>query len=226
MGVLSLAVLALATFVPSASASVVGELSFTNCSGGGVTVTLTTVDWLPVGGGTGCIQTGSKTSVTFAGGTGSITVGELGTVNDLGIGTGNTGFITFPGVTFDAGLIGPGVSNLVCANTFNPNDAACSISSFSPFVLAPGTSGTTITLSVSGLTNDASSSHTSWYGAFTTQIAGQTPLQIENTINTTGAFTATYSFDGQAGVPEPVSMALIGGGLIALAGLRRWKSRL
>lgn len=225
MGFLSLAVLALATFAPSASASVIGELSFTNCDGGGVTVTVTAVDWLPVGGGTGCIQTGSKTSITFVGAPGSIAVGATGAINDLGIGTGNTGFITFPGVTFDAGLIGPGVANHTCANTFNPNDPACSISSASPFVLAPGTNGTSITLSVSGLTNDASSSHTPWSGAFTTQIAGVTPLQIQNTISTAGSFTATYSFDGLAGVPEPVSMTLIGGGLIALAGLKRWKSR-
>lgn len=220
-GVLSLAVLATAVFLPSASASVIGHLNFANCGGQGVTVTLTTVDWLPAGGGTGCIQTGFTTTVTFAGPPGSISVSELGTVNDLSPGVGNVGFLTFPGVTFDALLIGPGVANTACSNTFNPAAPACSVSSTSPFILAPGSTGTSITLAVSGIANDATSHNSPWSGAFTTQIAGLTPFQIQNTILTTGSFTTTYSFDGNVGVPEPVSMALIGGGLLVLAGLKK-----
>jgi hypothetical protein len=219
-GIMSLAVLAMVTFAPWASASALGELTFANCSGDGVTVTLTTVDWLPVGAGTGCIDAGAGTTVTFTGG--SITPGEAGTVNDLSFGSGNTDFIQFAGIKFSAQTVGPGVANTVCANTYNPADAACSISSTSPFVLTPGTTGTTVTLSVSGYTDDASQNP--WSGVFSTQIAGKDPLDIERIINGSGSVTATYSFDGEVGVPEPVSMALLGGGLIALAGLKRWKS--
>ena len=72
-------------------------------------------------------------------------------------------------------------------------------------------------------------------GAFTTQIAGQTPLQIRNTVCGPGAgctgvgggtINSTYSFDGIASaIPEPVTMTLFGVGLIVLAGLKRQQSR-
>jgi hypothetical protein len=222
--VLGLALLALATLPQSASASVIGHLSFANCDGLGVVVTLTTVDWLPAGGGTGCIAAGIGTTVTFD--TGSITPAEHGTVNDLSAGVGNTGFLTFAGVTFDLASDGPGVSNIACVNTFNPSDPACSVFTGSPFVLTPGSTGTSVSFAVRGLAIDATSTNSPWSGAFTTQIAGVTPLDIQNAILAkNGSFQATYSFDGNVGIPEPVSLTLIGFGLIAFAGLKRRKSR-
>src|ERR1035441_10892161 len=84
LGALSLAVVAWATFAPSASASVIGHLTFANCGGGGVVVTLATIDFeLPPLGGNGCIMTGLGTTVTFTGGTGVITTNEKGTSKDL-----------------------------------------------------------------------------------------------------------------------------------------------
>lgn len=223
LGVLSLAVLAWATFAPSASASVIGHLTFVNCDGGGVTVTISTVTWLPPATvGTGCIAAGFATTVTFD--SGSIVPAEHGTINNLAPLSGNTGFISFPGVTFDAGLIGPGVGNLACSSVNAPGPS-CSVVLNSPFILTPGIAGTVITLGVSGLANDASSDNSPWSGIFSTQIANQTPKQIQDAFNAAGSFTATYSFDGNVGVPEPVSLALIGGGLVALAGLKRWKAR-
>ena len=230
LGALSLAVLAWATFAPSASASVIGHLTFANCGGGGVVVTLATIDFeLPPLGGNGCIMTGLGTTVTFTGGTGVITTNEAGTVNDLGFPpplSGNTGFISFPGVTFDLLAIGAGVANTACTNTFDPAAPACSVFAGSPFVLTSGRSSTTIAFYVSGVTNDASSVHNPWTGTFSTQLDSITPFDVQNAINTRGSFTATYSFDGNvAALPEPVSMGLIGGGLIGLALLRRRKAR-
>ena len=236
--ILALAVLTVAALVPTASASVIGHLDFANCAAGGVVVNFATIDfYLPVLGGNGCIQAGGGTNITFAGAPGSITVGEAGTVNDLGFpppGSGNVGFITFAGVMFNLRTIGPGVNNTSCVNTNNPNDPACSVFVGSPFILAPTSSGTSITLSVSGLATDATSSNSPWMGAFTTQIAGQTPLAIRNLICGPGAgctgvgggsVNSTFSFDGIAPIPEPVSMTLLGGALVALAGLKRRQSR-
>src|SRR3954468_9836242 len=102
-GILSLAGVALCA--PSASASVIGHLSFANCAGGGVLVNFATIDFYnPVGGFNGCIQAGGGTTITFSGAPGSIVPGENGTVNDLGFpppGSGNLGFISFPGVMFN-----------------------------------------------------------------------------------------------------------------------------
>jgi hypothetical protein len=222
-GFLSLAVLASACFAPSASASVIGHLTFANCDGGGVTVTITTVTWLPLANvGTGCIAAGLGTNVTFD--SGSIAPADHGTVNNLAPLSGNTGFLTFTGVTFDAELIGPGVTNLACSAAMAPGPS-CSVLLNSPFILTPGDAGTVITLGVSGLANDASSTNSPWNGIFSTQIANETPKQIQDAFNAAGSFTATYSFDGNVGIPEPVSLALIGGGLVALAGLKRRKAR-
>lgn len=221
--VLSLAVLASATLAPSASASVIGHLTFANCDGGGVTVTSSTVTWLlPAAPGTGCIAAGITTNVTFD--SGSITPADHGTINDLAPLSGNTGFLTFPGVTFDAGLIGPGVANTTCWGSLSVGPG-CSVVAGSPFILTPGTSGTVITLGVSGLANDASSTNSPWTGIFSTQVDQMTPAAIQAQFLANESFTATYSFDGNVGIPEPVSLALIGGGLVALAGLKRRKAR-
>jgi hypothetical protein len=223
LGAVCLALLAVAVLAPSASASTIGHLTFANCGGGGVTVTLTTVTWFPVvSAGTGCISAGLGTTVTFTGGSGVITAGENGTINDLATNSGNAGFLTFPGVTFDLVDVGPGSANTVCANTLDPAAASCSAVAGSPFVLTPTSTGTTITFNVAGLTNDASGIQTPWSGIFSTQLSGVTPLAIQDTINSSGSFTTTYSFDGAAtGVPEPISMSLIGAGLIGLACIKR-----
>src|ERR1035437_10779161 len=75
MGVLSLAVLALATFAPSASASVIGTLF--SGSSGTVTVTTTSINWdtdpgaLPTSG-TWNGEVANSTNLTFQGCTGGL----------------------------------------------------------------------------------------------------------------------------------------------------------
>src|SRR4051794_16872642 len=106
------------------SAAGVGHLYVADCAGGGVIVTATTIDFtLPVGGGFGCIQTGTGTNVTYSGGT--LTPGVTGSILDLVAGGGTVfDFMTFtgnPNLHFDLTAIGPGVNNTACATVLNPN---------------------------------------------------------------------------------------------------------
>src|ERR1039457_4062419 len=97
----------------------------------GVTVSLAAIDWLPTDGTTGCIQTGTTTSVTSAGGT--LLPGISGLIKDLTFPGPNPvlSFMTFTGTPFngifDLYLLGPGVTLTTCVNDFNANDPACSV---------------------------------------------------------------------------------------------------
>ena len=236
--ILGLAVLALATLPPSASAATIGELSVGNCSGGGVVVTITTIDWLPANQ---CLQAGIPTNVTS--GLGSIGSTSFGTINDLnslpsGNTTGFAGFMTFGAIELDLIAVGPGVLTSCATNPGIGN--SCSIplpgDGISPFVLTQDAGGTSVSLSAYGTTFDTTDNVLSyWNGAFTTQLntsvlnGDMSPAGIQARIVghdgiPPGSVTSTYSgtFDITA-VPEPVSMALIGGGLIALAAIKRRK---
>ncbi len=95
----------------------------------------------------------------------------------------------------------------------------------SPFILTTTTTGTSVTLQAHGtIVDPLDGSLSAWNGAFTTQINGQTPLQIRNTTVGGGSISSTFSgeFDLNP-VPEPVTMALFGGGLIALAAFKKRK---
>src|ERR1035438_1736814 len=245
MGVLSVAMLAWATVAPSASAATIGQLSIANCSGvgGGVIVTITAIDWLPDGGGANnCLAAGIPTNVTS--GLGTITPASIGTINDLnslslGNTTGFAGFMTFGAIPLNLIAVGPGSLVSCSANPGLGN--SCSIvlpgGAISPFILTQDSGGTSVTLNAHGTTLDTTDGITSyWNGAFTTQLntsgpnGDMSPAGIQVRIlgipggTAPGSITSTYSgtFDLTA-VPEPVSMALIGGGLIALAAMKRRK---
>lgn len=220
------AVIALLTIVPNASATVIGHLDVANCAGQGVTVTGTTIDWLPGGGGVGCIQTGTGTSVTYSGG--SLGTGQTGSIMDLTAPTTFpvAGFMTFasaPGLSFDLSALGPGPSNTVCSATLNPNAPACAAFAGSPFTLLPTSTGTSVTLSAMGVARDGTTPTSNWMGAYTTQIAGLTPAQIQATIAAGGSETSTYSGDFSiTTVPEPATLgSMLLGGLLLAGGLIR-----
>jgi hypothetical protein len=230
--VLGVAMLAFATLPPSASASVVGHLVVGTCAAGDVVVTATTINWQPdISGYVSCLQVGGGTSVTSVGdGTLAAPPAYTGaaTINDLTIPTsgGEAGFMSFIGggvdMLFDLTGLGPGSTSL-CSSTMINGDS-CSAFAGSPFLLTKNNGGTSVSLSANGTIADTGGSLSFWSGAFTTQIDGSSPLQIETIINTRGgSIQSSFSGEFNVGVPEPVSMALLGGGLLALAVIKRRK---
>jgi hypothetical protein len=223
--------IALVAFVPNASASVIGQLDITNCAGGGSTVTLTTITFTPPSGaGGGCTDTGTPTSVSFSGGT--LGSGVQGTILNLSASTifPVIDFMTFssvPALHFDLSQIGPGPTSTACSTVLDPNGAACSVFAGSPFILAPTATGTSITLSARGIARDGTVPTSVWQGAFTTQLSGMTPAQLQAALLSGASESNTYSGDFRiSAVPEPatVSSMLLGGLLIAAGYRRRTRS--
>lgn len=244
-----LAALASATFFAhTMSASVVGNLFVTNCAGGGVVVTATTIDWLlPLGGGNGCIQADTGTTVTFTGG--SIVSGEQGTIKDITIGGAVPAFMVFTGpsgtppvgsgsLNFDLSMFFP--AGLPACTAGMANNTSCAVAGGGPFVLTKTAVGTTVTLSATGTVSDGTTPASNWNGSYTTQFTGLAPIDIQNFItgvpdtNTglgcvpgtcTSTYSGTFAVTIGAGVPEPGSMGLIGFGLIGLATLMRRRKK-
>jgi hypothetical protein len=211
-------------FSGSALATAFGPLNIANCSGGGVTFTATTITWSPAGtvAGTGCVDTGLGTNVTYSGGT--LLAGDAGNIKNLTSGGGAVDqFMTYQGTTLDFVLIalGPGVANTVCTGLFV--GGTCSVFAGSPFVLTNlGGGSTSVGLHASGTVTDGGVT-SSWFGAFSTQL-NLTPDQIQTAINAGGSVSTTHSAQFTVAsatvIPEPGTtlLFLLGGG--ALIGLR------
>lgn len=221
-----------------ASASILGtgalNLSVANCSGGGATVTATTIVWSPAGtaANTGCIDTGLGTGINYTGG--SLGANDVGNIMDLTAGLLPVNdFMTFAGTPLDFVLtgVGPGSTNTNCA--LSMTNPTCSVALGSPFILtfiSPTATG--IALGVNGTLNDGTMGGASalWNGSFTTQL-NESGTQIQSTELTGGAISSTQSGNFAVTVssttPEPSSsvMLLMGAGLIAIALHRKRQTR-
>jgi hypothetical protein len=208
------------TLIPTASATAIGTLDEANCAGGGVTVTATTITWLPVGtvGGTGCIDTGIGTALTYSGGT--LGVGVQGNIANLVLNEGIVNdFMTFSGTTLDFVLDGfttPTTTNGTdCAGT--TTGQTCVATAGSQFILTNlGSGDTGVSLTAFGTILDDGTT-TNWSGSFTTQVT-TTPGTIQTVILNGGSVESTQSAQFLvATVPEPASLGMIGAGLIGLA---------
>jgi hypothetical protein len=222
--------IAVGVCMPAASATPMGLLATANCPGGGVTVTATTVDWMPAGPG-GCTVTGDPTNVAFSGG--PLLPGVMGTIQDLTGPPPITNFMTFPGgLSFTLLTIGPGPASNNCASltTFQ----SCAVYTGSPFglTLLPGNT-TEVSLAVAGTVSDATGTST-WNGAFTQPVSDQTPAQLQNlicpggTLPCAGGGSKTTTYAGHftiTSVPEPVTFSsVLLGGLLVAGGLFRRRS--
>jgi hypothetical protein len=209
-----------------ASAAPIGTLTTVACSGQGVTVTAALIDWLPAGGGSGCIQTGTPTNIAYVGG-GPLVPGTAGTILDVPFGAGAIpNFMTFaghPNLAFNLGSLGPGVANTVCPDTFNAADPVCSIVAGSVFVVRPGAAGATVTVSAFGTATDASADVSNWQGTFSVDFAGETPFDLQQRFLNTGTITSGHSgsFVATFVIPEPSTIVLLGSSLVALGLIRR-----
>lgn len=242
LGYLGLAVLALATFAPSASAGVIGTL-FTGSSGL-VTVTTTSITWNTDPGsispGTWNGEVANGTNLTFLGCTGGL--GSAGCLfNGEGVKINNLnpfvngvtplpvdfflGFAANPALDFKLTAVSPGSANTNCFGLLVGQ--SCSVIAGSPIILTLLTSNRTgVQLSFVGTATDGSGQTSNWTGGWSATLPTQTPADIAAyfAANPGGSISASNSGSFFAStVPEPVSMALIGGGLLALAVIRRRK---
>jgi hypothetical protein len=229
---LSLAVLALAAFAPSASAGVGGTLN--TGSSGTVTVTATSITWNTDPGsispGTWNGEVANGTNTTFngcpsgvLGAHGCLFNGEGIAINHLApLVNGVTplpidGFLTFAGIPaldFILTAVSPGSANTNCNGLLVGQ--SCSVFAGSPIILTLLTSNrTSVQMSMLGIATDGSGLMSNWTGGFSATIPTMTPAEIEayfganpnGSISTSnsGSFFATT-------VPEPVKVT--GGGQI------------
>jgi hypothetical protein len=205
-----------------ASAGAVGFAALGQCSGGGVMVDATHINWSPTGtvAGTGCFNTGIPTSITYSGGV--VGPGATGNIQNLVAGGGSVDqFMTILGSSPLLDFVLDGfaptpTNNTACDTTVGDS---CIIFPGSPFFLTNTVTGVSVNLDAFGHITDAGTT-TLWTAIFSTQISNTTDSAIQSTILGHGSISSTYSAALTLS-PEPgtVSMFLLGGA--ALIGLGR-----
>lgn len=204
-----------------------GELDIT----GDVAVGATTIDWLPVGGGTGTFTVTASSTGTFSG-----LVGATGTAKDLDVTAQPVGvpislpnFLVLPGgISFELTMIDPGVfgsADCTAAPAAGQNCTPLFPAPKSPFNLTNTAVGSTASFTVRGIATmgGVSAPFSGVVGTYTTQFTGQNYQSLLATIAGGGTVAASYSANFIVEqVPEPSTMYLgLGGFAMAAAGFLR-----
>lgn len=169
------------------------------------------IDFLPAGTGTGTVLTccfpGDQTGVFAI----LPPIGLAGTQADLTLGPQAAPAPTpTPSVLLSIG----GFTFTV--NSFGPGNLGPTY----PFSLDQVGNGVTASLAVLGtVTGPGLAGPTAFAGLYTTQFPNSTVAQVFNQISAGTLFTKSVSATFVTGVPEPATVALMGSGLLALAGV-------
>ena len=210
------------------AAPITGELNIA----GDVAVGATSIDWLPIGGGTGTFAVTASSTGTFSG-----LAGTTGTSKDLDVSIQPVGvpfslpnFLLLPsGISIELTMIDFGVfgsadcggapaAGQTCTPSFPPPK--------SPFNLINTGVGSFASFTVHGIatSTDLSVPPSNVLGIYTTQFAGRTYQNLLSMIARGGKVSASYSanFVVEQQIPEPSTMYLgLGGFAMAAAGVLR-----
>lgn len=233
----------------TASLGLIGSLNAAILTGqfntnGSVNVTATTIDWLPLGGPTGQFRTIDPSTGSFVGLSDAVGT-YTGTTKDLTnppsgvnvpifVGSFLSGFtspiiapngLSFSTLIFDLTMIRPATAP-TCTGAEAVN-VSCSAGPFpNAFTLKNTGSGTEVDFALEGFfqfTGDIST-RTFGSGLYTTQLNGLSIGQVLTQAGQPGGFTAAYSANFVAGVPEPGTVSMLLAGL-TLIGLRAYRLR-
>src|SRR5215475_948058 len=186
LGIAFITVLWSLTGVNAASATPMGTLALVNCGGGGLTITNTSITWLPNGtiAGTGCADTAPLTNITWSGGT----VGAGATANIRNITAGGGPLDHFidilgaaPVLDFTLDLLGPAAPTNGTACAGLTAGQSCVPATGSPILLVDDGANTIFKLRASGVVTDGVAPGSEWGGVFMSEL-NMTPVQFQTVL--------------------------------------------